>query len=62
MGNEHAVLARGDVAALRAVLLEEMAHDAFAARQVDEIGLEADQAARGDDRLDRHRGGCGDSC
>ena len=51
--DEHAVVAGRDLAFVRAVFLEEMRHDAVAFGAVDEIGLEADQAARGDDGLHR---------
>jgi hypothetical protein len=52
--DERAVLARGDVAAVRAVFVEQMAHHAQAARHVDQVGLEPDQAAHGNERLDGH--------
>ncbi len=51
--DEHAVAAARDLALVRAVFLEEMAGDAVALGDVDEIGLEADQAARRDDGLDQ---------
>ncbi len=50
--DEGAILAGDDVAAIGAVFVEEMAHDAEAAGHVDEIGLETDEAAHGDEGLD----------
>ncbi len=52
--HEHAFAAARNLAAVRAVFLEEMASDAVAFGDVDEIGFEADQPARRDDGLDEH--------
>jgi hypothetical protein len=52
-GDEHAVKARENFADFRAVFLEQVAHDSFAAGQVDEVGFKTDQAARGDRRFHR---------
>src|SRR5207249_1018523 len=52
--DQRAVLPRRNLAAVGPVFVEEMAHHAEPARGVHEIGLETDQAAHGDERLDGH--------
>ena len=53
-GNQGAVLAGGDLAAVFTVLVEEVAEHAHALGHVDQVGLETDQAAHRSQRLDRH--------
>src|SRR5438552_15980331 len=52
--HHHSTTASSDFTFERRVFPKEIAHQSFAAGQVDEIGLEADQAARGDDRFNRN--------
>src|SRR6185503_1685072 len=50
--DEGTVLAGGNLAAVGSVFVEEVAHHAHALGGVDEVGLEADEAAHGDEGLD----------
>ncbi len=50
--DKRAVLAGGDLASIWPVFVEEMAHHADATGLIDQVGLEADQAAHGNQRLD----------
>src|SRR5207302_2393457 len=52
--HHHSTTASANLAFERGIFAKKMAHQPFAASQVDEIGLEADQAARGDDRFNRN--------
>src|SRR5450432_2035133 len=49
-----AAIAPFDLTFEQRVLAKKMAHDPFAAGQVNKIAFETDEAARGDDRLDRN--------
>src|SRR5579862_1675379 len=49
--DEDAVVAAGDLAPERRVLLEQMAHDAVPPREVDQVRFEPDEAPRRDDGL-----------
>ena len=54
LADQHAVLAPFDLALERPVVVEDVAHEAGAARQGQELGLEADQAARRDAVVEPH--------
>ena len=53
-GNEDAIVAARNLALVRTVFLEEVAANAVALGEVHEIGLEADDASRGDRGLNEH--------
>src|SRR4029077_7379466 len=52
--HHHSATAPTNLALEGGIFAKKMTHQSFATGQVDEIGLEADQTARGDDRLKRN--------
>src|SRR5437867_10375481 len=52
--HHHSTTASANLAFEGGIFAKKMTHQPFAAGQIDEIGLEADQAARGDDHFNRN--------